>query len=216
MSNLTNIFQRGWNHQLVGYCRELYLYYNWCFGPTFYTVIIFPVLVKDDLPGYSPAKTTWGWSWLPSWWRPKRASTLVRSGHPKWWMMNFEWWWRWRWWWWWWWWWWCWCWFLLLSVLYWNSFWGYGFSDFSIMFVVFKYICFHIRASLRQFSVPKNYVPRCEANLALTLPQFNIAPEKLPCQWENSLPTSNHHFSGAILNLGGVPGLPLVVQVLVV
>lgn len=69
-----------------------------------------------------------------------------------------------------------------------NSFWAYGFSDLKIMFVVFKYICFHIRASLRQFSVPENYVPRCEANLTLTLPQFNIAPEKLPCQWESSLP----------------------------
>ena len=38
----------------------------------------------------------------------------------------------------------------------------------------------------------------------VTLRKFNIAPEKIPSQYESSLPTSNHHLSGAMLNFGRV------------
>ena len=43
--------------------------------------------------------------------------------------------------------------------------------------------------------------------------KFNIGPENIPSQKESSLPTSNHHFSGAMLNFGRVPFLRATVAV---
>ena len=59
------------------------------------------------------------------------------------------------------------------------------------------------------FSFPGGYSPttpthRVNKNPSTTHLKFNMAPEKLPSQKESNHPSPNHHFSGAMLNFGGV------------
>ena len=58
--------------------------------------------------------------------------------------------------------------------------------------------------SCRRHPFRSDWASRMQALGAITHLKFNIAPEKLPPQKESNLLTPNHHFSGAMLNFGGV------------